>query len=96
MFGSRLLSVAEVVEPVPDPAPPRSTGPFGAELPLPLLDEPVAKPEPVKSTGPFGVELLPAPEGVELVPDPVPLKSTGRLIGNQRCLLPSRAWGCHR
>ena len=67
----------EVVEPVPEPVPPKSTGPFGVELPLPLVDEPVPDPEPLRSTGPFGVELLPVPEGVELVPDPVPLNSTG-------------------
>jgi hypothetical protein len=40
----------EVVEPVPDPEPPKSTGPFGVELPLPLVDEPVPDPEPLKST----------------------------------------------
>jgi len=66
----------EVVEPVPEPEPPKSTGPFGVELPLPLVDEPVPDPVPPKSTGPFGVE-LPLPPVDEPVPDPVPLKSTG-------------------
>jgi hypothetical protein len=36
-----------------------STGPFGAELLLPLLDEPVPDPELPKSTGPFGADRLP-------------------------------------
>jgi hypothetical protein len=46
-----------------------STGPFGAELLLPLLDEPVPDPEPPRSTGPFGAELL-LPVKDEPVPDP--------------------------
>ncbi|MSR26360.1 MAG: hypothetical protein EXS06_04985 [Planctomycetaceae bacterium] len=44
---------------LPDPEPPRSTRPFGAELLLPLLDEPVPDPELPKSTGPFGADRLP-------------------------------------
>jgi hypothetical protein len=65
-----------VDEPVADPVPPKSTGPFGAELLLPLVDEPVPDPEPPKSTGPFGVE-LPVPLVDEPVPEPEPPKSTG-------------------
>ena len=76
LFGSGLPPVVEVVEPVPEPEPPKSTGPFGAELPLPPVDEPVADPVPPKSTGPFGVELS-LPPVDEPVPDPVPPKSTG-------------------
>ena len=41
LFGSGLLPVVEVDKPVPEPVPPKSTGPYGAELPLPLVDEPV-------------------------------------------------------
>lgn len=78
LFGSGLLPVVEVVEPVPDPEPLRRIGPFGVELlPVPEGVELVPDPVPPKSTGPFGVELPPVPEGVELVPDPVPLNSTG-------------------
>jgi hypothetical protein len=69
----------EEEEPVPDPAPcnlQRSPPqPVFAAVPCPPAIEP-----PVSydiSTGPFGVELLPVPEGVEPVPDPVPLRSTG-------------------
>jgi hypothetical protein len=72
LFGSGLLPIVEVDEPVPDPEPPKSTGPFGVELPLPLVDEPVSDPEPPKSTGPFAVE-LPLPLVDEPVPEPVPL-----------------------
>ena len=70
---------------VPVPCPPvfeplvycdESTGPFGAELLLPLMDEPVPDPEPPRSTGPFGAELL-LPLVDEPAPDPVPQKSTG-------------------
>ena len=54
----------------------KSTGPFGSDLLLPLLDEPVPDPEPPKSTGPFGAELL-LPLLDEPVPDPEPPRSTG-------------------
>ena len=76
LIGSGLLPVVEVEEPVPEPEPPKSTGPFGVELPLPPVDEPVPDPVPLRSTGPFGVELL-LPPVDEPVADPVPLRSTG-------------------
>jgi len=77
------LSVPLLLVPVPCPPvfePPvycdESTGPFGAELLLPLLDDPVPDPEPLRSTGPFGSELL-LPLLDDPVPDPEPPRSTG-------------------
>ena len=77
------LSVPLLLVPVPCPPvfePPvycdDSTGPFGSELLLPLLDDPVPDPEPPRSTGPFGAELL-LPLLDDPVPDPEPPKSTG-------------------
>ena len=62
---------------VDEPDPPRSTGPFGAELPpVPEGVEPAPEPVPLNSTGPFGAELL-LPLVDEPDPDPVPQKSTG-------------------
>lgn len=77
---SELLPVPDVAAPVPDPLPPRSTGPFGAAPlvpPAPAIAGPPPAPVPPNSTGPFGPELLPAPEVDAPLPEPVPLKSTG-------------------